>query len=78
MENDQSRRDFAMVHFCSSEVGLLTNDPSMTFVGAREGMRALVSVGDRSWRTDIMKNSLCLAHIMIGQYNKQWNMQNRL
>ena len=66
--DDETRAILAMVHFCQSEVGLLTGNSEMILNHAEKGMKVLQSLSDKSWRTVVMYNNLSLGNIMIGKW----------
>ena len=65
--DNQIRATLAMVHFCQSEIGLLTSDSDMILTHAEKGMKVLQSIDDKTWRTVVMFNNLSLSNIMIGK-----------
>lgn len=62
-----------MVHFCQSEVGLLTSNFEMILNHAEKGMKVLQSIDDKTWRTVVMCNNLTLSNIMIGEWDTSFH-----
>lgn len=66
----ESRVICAEALFCQSEVGLLTSNSSMILEFAAKSIDLLKSIGDNTWRTPMMYNSLALGNIMIKNYER--------